>query len=103
MKIDEMPVIDCGTLSFDRADFDSVRKDTSAAAPLYDRCPAPLEMLEGTAVKTYQKDLNFPVCGRISKKGDTYVVVGYGWLESPSEIFVWRGTKDEFARTWVCD
>jgi hypothetical protein len=95
-----------GKITFDKADFASVRADTTLVQPTYEECPEPLDMLPGTSVKTYvdSKLGEPPLCGRLSRLSeDGAVVVGYGWLDMPSETFVWRGTRDEYARTWVCD
>lgn len=104
-------------LSFDRAEWVKHYATTPLA------CPAGWQnvaaMHAGVCVKTLAREnggAGLPsLCGRVAFNGmqggkvedaaatPQCVVVGHGWMEHPSEIFVWKGTYQEFLSTWEVD
>ena len=54
----------------------------------------------GTCVKSREG-----YCGRVQKNdaNGICVVIGHGFDQSKLELFVWRGTHEEFQRMWEID
>jgi hypothetical protein len=105
-RLNLTPKVSCGTVTTDRNDWYQNYLDTPTERPLYDEMPQPWEITSGSYVKTKndRDNMGFPVCGILSKRTkDLTIVIGHGFTNYADEKFVWRGTAEDFDRTWVID
>lgn len=83
--------------SFNRKEFMAYWLDTPMHPP--ESAEKRLNLRPGTCVKTPY------ACGRVhrNEKLEICVVIGHGWNMNDEERFVWRGSHEEFQRTWSID
>jgi len=102
MSADQYTIPDRGTTTFKLDDFVKLWLDTPISPPQDQDMRNMLE--PGTCVKQWHNgEALWRLCGRVHRnEGNECIVIGHGGDEK-WEQFVWRGTRDEFNKTWVID